>query len=76
MNNQIEEKDKYVVTKVSLVDTLRNMPVDKPVKFDAETCGPIGSARSAACRLAQSGEGEWLVTSNDNGVTYIIMRKA
>ncbi len=76
MNNEIVEKNKYLVKKVSMIDTMRNMPIGKPVQFDAKECGPLSSARSAASRLSQSGEGEWIVASDDNGVTYIILRKS
>lgn len=74
MSKEIEEKNKYLVKKVSIVDTMRNMPYDKPITFDALECGPISSARSAASRLAQAGEGKWLVDSDNNGVTYTIIR--
>ncbi|EJX00301.1 hypothetical protein EVA_11594 [gut metagenome] len=76
MNNKILEKNKYLVKKVSIIDTLRNMPIGEPVRFEAKECGPMSSARSAASRLAQTGEGEWDVTSDDNGVTFIILRKS
>ena len=76
MNNEKVEKNKYLVKKVSIIDTMRNMPLDKPVQFVAKECGPMSSARSAASRLAQAGEGEWIVASDDNGATYIILRKS
>lgn len=76
MYNEIVEKNKYLVKKVSMIDTMRNMPIGKPVKFEAKECGPLSSARSAATRLAQAGEGEWIVASDDNGVTFIILRKS
>lgn len=76
MNNEKVEKNKYLVKKVSMIDTMRNMPVGRPVQFDAKECGPMSSARSAASRLAQAGEGEWIVASDDNGATYIILRKS
>ncbi len=75
MGNQNVEKNKYLVKKVSIIDTMRNLPYEKPVVFDALSCGPITSARSAASRLAQAGEGTWLVDSDNNGVTYTIIRK-
>lgn len=76
MNNKIEERNKYLVRKVSIIDTMRKLPFDKAIEFDALECGPVSTARSAATRLAQNGEGKWLVDSDNNGVTYTIVRKS
>lgn len=74
MSNKTANKNDYLVTKVSIIDTMRNMPYNKQIEFDAITCGPMTSARSAATRLAQAGEGKWNVTSDTNGATYSIIR--
>lgn len=76
MGERLEEKNKYIVKKVSIIDTMRKMPFEKPIELDAIECGPMSTARSAATRLAQYGEGKWDVTSNNNGVTYTIIRKS
>ena len=73
-NSNNQEKNKYLIKKVSIMETMRNLPYNKPVEFDAETCGPMSSARTAATRLAQNGSGKWLVESKNNGVTYTITR--
>lgn len=36
----------YLVKKVSITDTLRNIPVGKPVLFDCREAGPMASAKS------------------------------
>ena len=37
----------YLVKKVSITDTLRNIPVGKPVLFDCREAGPMASACAA-----------------------------
>lgn len=74
MNNETTEKGKYLVRKISVTKTMRNLPIGKSIKFKAREYGPLSSARSAATRMAQSGEGEWKVTTDDNGTTYTITR--
>lgn len=76
MNNEAVQKNKYLVRKISIIDTLRNMPTGQTVLYEAKECGSLSSARSAACRLAQYGEGEWIITSDDNGATYNVFRKS
>lgn len=74
--NKNEERNQYLVRKVSIIDTLRNLPVGKPIMFDCREAGPLNSAYSAVNRLKSKGEGEWRVNPNDNGAHYIITRMA
>lgn len=65
----------YLVKKVSITDTLRNIPVGKPVLFDCREAGPMASAKSAVSRLNGSANKEvYSISSKDNGATYEILR--
>jgi hypothetical protein len=66
----------YIVKKVSITETLRNIPVGKPVIFDCREAGAMGSAKAAVSRLnSAAGKEVYTITSEDNGATYIILRK-
>lgn len=75
-NSTKGEENRYIVRKVSIADTLRNLPTGRPVMFDCREAGPLNSAYSAATRLRNAGEGEWKIDPNDNGAHYIITRLA
>lgn len=64
----------YLVKKVSITDTLRNIPVGKPVLFDCREAGSMASAKSAVSRLNKAaGREVYKITSADNGVTYSVI---
>lgn len=66
-------ENKYLVKKVSVIDTLRQIPVEKTVKFDCRELGSFGSANSAVSRLNKAaGYEAYKITTDDNGVTYSI----
>jgi hypothetical protein len=72
----MKTENSYIVKKVSIVDTIRNIPVGKPVCFDCLEAGPMGSARSAVSRLnAAAGKEIYSISSDDNGATYTVIRK-
>ena len=65
----------YLVKKMSITDTLRNIPVGKPVLFDCREAGPMASAKAAVSRLNGSANKEvYSISSKDNGATYEILR--
>lgn len=66
-------ENRYLVKKVSITDTLRNIPKGKPVRFDCREAGPMASAKAAVSRLnSAAGREEYKITSEDNGVTYSV----
>jgi hypothetical protein len=71
----MKEND-YLVKKVSITETLKRIPVGTSVLFDCREAGPMGSAKSAICRLnSAAGKDVYTITSEDNGATYKILRK-
>jgi hypothetical protein len=69
-------ENSYIVKKVSITETLRNIPVGKLVLFDCKEAGSMGSAKAAVSRLnASAGKEVYRITSDDNGATYKIVRK-
>lgn len=71
---QNSEEKSYIVRKVSMADTFRNLPVGKPVCFDCREVGPIATAYSAANRLRHVGEGDYRIQPHDNGARYTVTR--
>lgn len=68
-------KNCYIVKKVSIMDTLRNIPAGEAVLFDCREFGPMTSAKAAISRLnAVAGQEVYGITSNDNGATYTVIR--
>lgn len=71
------EKNRYIVKKVSIMDTLRGLPVGKPVTFDCREVGPMSSTQSAVSRLNKAaGREAYAVTTTDNGATFTVKRLA
>lgn len=69
-------QNKYLVKKVSVIDTLRQIPEGKTVKFDCRELGPCGSAYSAVSRLNKAaGYEAYKISSEDNGATYSITHR-
>jgi hypothetical protein len=67
--------NKYIIRKVAITETFRNLPIDQPVTFSCKEAAPINSAYSAACRLNKKyGEGTYTVTPIDNGASYTVIR--
>lgn len=68
-------ENRYLVKKVSITDTLRNIPKGKPVRFDCREAGPMASAKAAVSRLnSAAGKEIYTISSDDNGATYSILR--
>lgn len=68
-------ENKYLVKKVSVIDTFRNLPIGKPIKFDCRELCSYGTAQSAVSRLNSSAKEEvYKISSTDNGVTYSVIR--
>jgi len=68
------QQNSFIVRKVSMIDTLRNLPVGKPVEFSCREVGYLNTAYSAANRLESKGEGEWRIEPHDNGAHYTVTR--
>lgn len=68
-------ENKYLVKKVSVMDTFRNLPIGKPIKFSCREVCSYGTAQSAVSRLNSAAKGEaYKLNTEDNGVTYTILR--
>lgn len=68
-------ENKYLVKKVSVMDTFRNLPVGEPVTFDCREVGSYGSAISAVSRLNAAAKTDtYKVSTEDNGATYTVLR--
>lgn len=69
-------ENNYIVKKVSITETLRNIPVGKPVLFDCREAGSMASAKTAVSRFnTAAGKEVYTISSEDNGATYKILRK-
>ena len=72
---EITSQNRYLVKRVSLADSFKALPVNVPVTFDCREAGPMSSARSCVCRLnKEAGHETYKISSDDNGVTYTILR--
>lgn len=68
-------ENQYLVKKVSVTDTLRNIPVGKTVIFDCRELCSYGTAQAAVSRLNTAAkETIYKISSTDNGVTYSVIR--
>lgn len=73
MTKQNQQQNQYLVRRVSLTDSIKNIPAGVAVTFDCREAGPMASAKSAVCRLNKSaGVEKYKIASEDNGVTYTI----
>ena len=67
----ITTSNKYLVKRVSLTESIKNIPAGVTVTFDCRVAGPMSSAKSCVSRLNKAAKREeYKVTSKDNGVTY------
>ena len=70
---EISSQNQYLVRRVSLIDSIKNIPVGMPVTFDCREAGPMSSAKSCVSRLNKAaGYERYRVISTDNGATYTI----
>lgn len=70
---EISQQNQYLVTRVSLMDTVKNIPAGVSVKFDCRVVGSFGTATSCVSRLNRAmGHKVYSIASEDNGVTYTI----
>lgn len=68
-------ENKYLVKKVSVIDTFRNLPIGESVTFDCRELCSYGTAQSAISRLNASAKVEaYKISTTDNGVTYSVIR--
>ena len=68
-------ENKYLVKKVSVIDTFKNLPVGKSVTFDCRELGSYGTAQSAVSRLNKAAGAEaYKISTSDNGSTYSVIR--
>lgn len=73
---EISAKNQYLVKRVSLTESIRNIPTGVTVTFDCREAGSMSSAKSAVCRLNKAaGREEYRISSTDNGVTYSVTHK-
>lgn len=65
-----------IVSKVSLPDTFRRLSRGERITLDAVSHASFSSARAAVYRLNAAKEGEFRITTKDNGCTYVVERLA
>lgn len=63
-----------VVSKISIPDTFRKIEIGGCIKLNAAESAPFNSARSAVYRLNASGNGQFKITTEDNGCNYTVER--
>lgn len=63
-----------IIRKISLPDTFRQIKTGKSITFNAAKVAPFNSARSAIYRLNAAGEGQFTITTTDNGCSYTVTR--
>lgn len=69
----MKKENPYIVRKVSIVDTIRNIGKGETVQFESREAGAMSSARVAIYRLnAKAGKELYKISTADNGVTYTI----
>lgn len=70
---EIAPRNRYLVRRVSLTESIKSIPVGKTATYDCREAGPMSSAKSAISRLNKAaGRDEYKITSTDNGVTYSV----
>lgn len=70
---ELSQQNPYLVSRVSLIDSIKNIPVGVTVTFDCRETGPMSSARSCICRLNKvAGYEAFEISTKDNGATYTI----
>ena len=70
---ELPSQNQYLVRKVSLTDSIKNIPSGVKVTFDCREAGPMASAKSCISRLNKAaGCVEYEISTNDNGVTYSV----
>ncbi len=68
-------ENKYLVKKVSVIDTFRNLPIGESVTIDCRVLSSYGTAQSAISILNASAKVEaYKISTTDNGVTYSVNR--
>lgn len=70
---EISQQNKYLVRRVSLMDTVKNIPVGVSALFECRVAGSFGTAISCVSRLNRAiGYKAYSISTTDNGVTYTI----
>lgn len=70
---QPSHENQYIVRRVSLTDTFKNIPEGVSATFFCRETGPMSSAASCASRLNKAvGWEKYKVTTADNGITYTV----
>lgn len=70
---ELTKENPYLVTRVSLVDSIKSIPMGASAIYDCRVAGPMSSAKSCVCRLNKTAKYEaYSITTKDNGVTYTV----
>lgn len=70
---EIAKQNPYLVTRVSLVDSITSIPAGISATYDCRVAGSMASAKSCVSRLNKNaGYEAYSITTNDNGVTYTV----
>lgn len=73
ISKEMTTQNPYLVTRVSMVDSIKSIPAGVTATFDCREAGPIGSAKACVCRLNKSAKRElYSICTEDNGATYSI----
>lgn len=73
----MNERNDFLVSKVSITASIRNIPVGRSVTFDCRVAGSLSSAKSTVSRLNKAaGYAEYEIVTHDNGASYIVTHKA
>lgn len=73
MTKEESQQNRYIVMRVSLIDTIRNIPEGITVIFNCSKVGPMTSAKCCVSRLNKaSGYEAYKISSDDNGITFSI----
>lgn len=70
---ELSKGNPYLVTRVSLVDSIKSIPAGESATYDCRVAGPMASAKSCVSRLNKTAKYEaYSITTEDNGVTYTV----